>query len=157
MKRTNIIIACIVIVVGVAAYVIFHGGGSSGITTGPNPDEQNMSQISGGVDPSLIPPGGSITIGTAKGNVTTKNFYKTALGLVEGTDLVMVQNANYEIDYSSVDSSFAITMAPNVPATMEVTAESDLLNTLGVSTADACRLSVLVYEGSQARALSFCK
>jgi hypothetical protein len=146
--RKIIIIAVVVIVAGVAAFFILRGinggGGPSLPGQGGSSGEQNMDNVTGGVSSSDIPSGETLTLGTPSGNVTVKNFYKTALALIEGTEVVLAKNDGYEIDYSNVDSSFVITIRQIPIDSVRVDAESQLLNLLGISKNDACRLSVSV-------------
>jgi len=129
-----------------------------------NAGEQQMGQVSGGIPASEIPPGDTLAIGTSKGSVKVNNFYKTALGIVEGSEVVMAQTAAYEIDYSAVDSSFIITIKEEPVSAVRSSAETALLNILGIRQKDACSLAVAVIVpapvdaqlGGRSYPLSFC-
>jgi len=162
---SGVVVAIIVLSVG--AYFLLGGGSGSGkvgAPTGNIQGEQNISNISGGVAPGDIPAGDTLVIGTATGDVTVKNFYKNALGIVEGIQVMLVQNANYEIYYSKSGSTFTIVLLGGSRADAQATAENDLLSVLGTSKADACRLSVSVIvpftvdaqTGGRTYPLSFC-
>lgn len=168
MKKQIIIVASVILVIIVAAtaYFVFGGSGSSGGPSGPSGSlgEQSMGNITGGVPSSEIPPGETIVLGSSRGSVTVKNFYKTAIAIIEETEVVLMKNDMFEIDYSKTDSSFTITILKGPVSASRANAEGQLLSILGVAHAAACRLQVSVVvpvsvdaqTGGRSYPLSFC-
>jgi hypothetical protein len=90
---------------------------------------------------SDAPTSTTITIGTSQGVVSMNNFYQTGVGAQEQY-IIIKQNTNYEINYDTYFSSFYIAIMGQPVATWQPVAEQDFLQTLGVSTTDACKLDV---------------
>lgn len=97
----------------------------------------------------------TINIGTGNGAVEVKNFYKKIVDTEEGF-VIMADNENYQISYDRSTSIFYIYSINAV--LLQSQAESELLNILGVSQQDACKLNVLVLQPGQTTGmrLSFC-
>lgn len=149
MKKIIIIIAAVLVLGGIGFFVwqsiqgSYSNNGGSSVPTGAS-GEQQIGTLAGGVTASEVPAGDSIAIGTASGTVTVKNFYKNAIGIIEGSEVVLAKTGNYEIDYSRADSSFTIMIIKGSVAVAQADAETAMLGMLGVSRADACRLAVSV-------------
>ena len=97
----------------------------------------------------------TISIGTGNGSIEVKNFYKTLVDTEEGS-IIMADNENYQISYERSTSVFYIHFRND--AVSQSQAEADLLNVLGISQQDACKLNVLVFQSGLAEGsrLSFC-
>lgn len=128
---------------------------------------EGMAQSGDEFSDPLVPPAEmygaptstTITIGTSQGVVSMNNFYQTGVGAQEQY-IIIKQNDNYEINYDTYFSGFYIAIKGQPFATWQTAAEQDFLQTLGVTTTDACNLTVA--EGNEAvsstekYALSFC-
>lgn len=122
---------CLAVVAGVLLFLPHEGRAQSG-------DE---------VSDPLVPPAQmygaptstTITIGTPQGVVSVNNFYQTGVGAQEQY-IIIKRNSNYEIDYDTYFSIFYIAITGQPFATWQPVAERDFLQTLGVSTTDACKL-----------------
>lgn len=146
--RRLVLIAVVIVLVGVgmaAAFTFFRKqpvgqetGGSLSEGTGGNLQPQPLGQYPG------VPVGETFTIGTAEGILTVKNFYKSAVAIVEDTDVVLKETRDYSIHYSRADSSFQVIIMNKPTAAARSAAEKDLLSILGVQLADACSLKVVV-------------
>ena len=169
MKKIIAISVVIIILVAIAILVIRGVTGNAGLA-GSVPvqagttNEQRVNQITGGISSTDMPPGDTLTIGSPSGNVTVKNFYKSAVGIIEGTDVILAKDNNYTIDYIKGNGSFVITIDQGPIAAVQATAENQLLSILGVNQKDACRLSPSVAVpatldkqiGGRSYPLSFC-
>lgn len=144
-----------------ALYFVFMSNGENGVFT---QEGKPAPQIDPGIS-FEYPTGDSFVIGTEKGGVTVKNFYKTAKEIIEQTEVVLAETKDYLIVYHAATSNFDIeflSKASNFESIL-VSAESDFLSRLGVFGADACKLGVTVnvpygrdlIVGGQ-RPLSFC-
>ncbi|OGI25075.1 MAG: hypothetical protein A3J76_02475 [Candidatus Moranbacteria bacterium RBG_13_45_13] len=86
-----------------------------------------------------------ITIETPSGEVTLNNFKKNAEVSSSGV-LYFIDKDKYNIGYNPTSQEFIVTLlvGENVENTRK-DAESDLLNSLGVSRGNACKLNVFLY------------
>lgn len=118
-----------------------------------------------GGSPIAIPPGATISIGTAEGTVTMNNFYNNAAYLDQDEQAVVVQQSStYSFIYSIPNSSFTITITRTPFEAARQTAEAAFLNVLGISQFDACKLNVTINTpynidsnpADQGLGLSFC-
>lgn len=129
---------CLIIVAGVLLFLPHQGWAQATLSGFDSGDESS--------DP-LVPPAQMygaptstiITIGTSQGVVSVNNFYQTSIGAQEQY-IIIKQNANYEINYDTYFSVFYIAITGQPFATWQSAAEQDFLQTLGVSTTDACKL-----------------
>lgn len=117
----------------------FRGTGEGPLTNEPAPQ----------INPGILveyPAGAEFIIGTGKGGVTVKNFYKTAKGIVDQTEVVLDETKDYLIVYHAPNSNFDIYFLSktNDFGTVRSVAESLFLSRLGVSKNDACKLDVVV-------------
>jgi hypothetical protein len=112
-----------------------------------------------------FPTGPTLDIGTPTGVVTINNVYAsdTPVNIVQ--DVVFKETQDYLMVYDPSDSSFWIAVTvPNSFSTWQPVAEQDFLQTLGVSTTDACKLNVVegvIYsagdpDDGKSFSLSFC-
>ncbi len=179
-----VIVAIAVILVAAGIYLSLRGvrpnaSGGSASSTGslfpsltPNsggsaPATPSGTSVAVSTSTAAFPTGSTFQIGTAQGVVTVKNFYKTAAYITQDNETVaIVQQNDYAIGYYRPDSSFTIVFN-SVPsgsfASLRATAEQAFLAALGISQADACKLTVsesVVDKTSpyigQAFGLSFC-
>ncbi len=151
MKKKTIII--IVIILVVAVFFLFQkssstsGGGEGETGTLPSTSVNatttatNTTPITSNI---VFPTSSALTLGTAKGNVTMNNFYKSADYITEDRQTVEIQQqtSTYSIVYNVSDSSFIITILSMPFETTREAAEAVFLNSLGISRQDACKLNV---------------
>ncbi|HEY5221374.1 MAG TPA: hypothetical protein VIJ29_04550 [Candidatus Paceibacterota bacterium] len=148
--RTIIIIATAVIVlicVGVGLYFYFAnaGAGSSGIPAGSSATGGNEVTLPAVQVLSGTPTGTILTIGTPSGLVQMNNFYLSNPPVTDGGEtVILASTTDYLITYDTIDSSFWIGIDPTQFDTVRPTAEQAFLSVLGVSSADACKLDVVV-------------
>ena len=107
------------------------------------------------------PKGDFFELGTERGSVAVKNFYKTAKEIVDA-EVVLAETPDYLIVYKPLEGNFDIFIlsANNLHDLIQL-AEEKLLEQLGISREDACKLNVAVYGanpafGGDVRPLSFC-
>ena len=129
-------------VVSLVIGVVFFAGNANQASIADTAGESTTSAPL--VKPANIPEGDTITIGTAKGAVNVKNFYKNAAGAAEQF-IVMKKNDNEEINYDTYTSGFSIIIAKSPVSLYRPQAEGDFLGLLGISQVDACKLKV--FEG----------
>lgn len=89
-----------------------------------------------------LPTGPELSIGTAQGTVSVNNFYAANPPVGDYGTIIIKQTENYLITYDSQTSEFWLAITGTPFATWQTTAEQDFLATLGISKADACKLSV---------------
>jgi|ERR1051326_690209 hypothetical protein len=140
MKKIIIIIAIILVGMFAAlAYVVIF---KKPTTTGPDTTNTNYS-IKPLPSPE-IPQGTLITLSTKEGNVTVNNFFKSAVRIIE-TAVYLKDNSNYSIIYYSDKNQFMIALYASDSSqanNFRKQAENNLLNILGISQTNACKLSV---------------
>lgn len=108
--------------------------------------------------PGDAPQGDTFVVSGPGGSIRVNNFYKNAIGIVEETQVIIKKSTDYEIDYSRADASFTISLKGKNSDIRSI-AETDLIQILGVSKADACKLRVSEYDLSRpgvTNSLSFC-
>ena len=166
MKKTLIIILIIVVIaLGVGLYFLFAHPSNLGTQTVTNTQSTgglpapvingspsissttNSSNLPDYIGPASevlgsLPGGGMLQIGTAQGTVTVNNFYTNDPPVVEGDVIVFKQTPNYDMTYDPSTSEFWLAILGTPFETWRVAAEQDFLSTLGISQADACKLSV---------------
>lgn len=91
---------------------------------------------------SNFPTGDSITLGTPKGGVRVKNFYKAIVDTEEGFIRIR-DNDDYRLSYNPADSNFYINIFSQPFEVSRKKAEKDFLDILGVSQPEACKLRVV--------------
>jgi flagellar basal body-associated protein FliL len=152
-KKTIIILVIIVIILVIAAFFLFQKNSSTsggvGEETGTLPSTSvNATTTATNTTPMtsniVFPTSSALTLGTAKGNVTMNNFYKSADYIAEDRQTVEIQQqtSTYSIVYNVSDSSFIITILSMPFETTREAAETVFLNSLGISRQDACKLNV---------------
>jgi len=114
----------------------------------------NGTSLSPSAPSITIPPGDTISIGTASGTITMNNFYNNAAYIDQAQRAVVIeQSSTYSIVYNIPDSSFTLDILGAQSEATRQTAEKAFLSALGISQQNACKLSV--YESPQ-QGLSFC-
>jgi hypothetical protein len=93
---------------------------------------------------SNFPTGDTITLGTPKGGVVVKNFYKTIVDTEEGFVWIR-DNDDYRISYNTADSNFYIDIFSQPFDMARKKAEKDFLDILDISQSDACKLKVVEF------------
>ncbi|MDR3378605.1 MAG: hypothetical protein P4M10_07965 [Verrucomicrobiae bacterium] len=153
------VVLAIALVAGAAVFMFVNRSASTAQTTIPSTVGTGTSQAANVLVPVYSAPSSTtITIGTPSGLVTVNNFYKTALG-AEEQFVVLAQGQDYEITYNVNTSSFYINVLQTPFDAGRAAGEAGLLQILGVTRADACKLDVT--EGAAGNTsgkifLSFC-
>jgi len=144
MRKYFLLIIVIIIVSSVVVYFWLGRPANPPPATASNLNSEN--QVSAGLNiisslPRNYPVSETLTLGTSRGAVTVKNFYKNVIGQ-EG-DTVLIENAkDYRLTYNMSQSSFWIFIL-NGPVTAVLNAaESDLLKILNISQQEACLLNI---------------
>ena len=107
---------------------------------------------------SRYPQGDTVVLGTSRGGVTVNNFYKAAIDTDEGYSLLLTQTDGYRISFIIPDSKFQIELFSDYAANA-FKAEDAIVNMLGVSQQDACRLTIVEVKTSSnldPHPMSFC-
>ena len=140
------VIAIILIGVGIAVYFNSQShGGSAAATGGASPGASAGQEAILPVAQAIpaAPTSSVIAIGTPHGTVSVKNFYISNPSTTDGGETVILESTeHYMLTYSTLDGSFWIGIDPDQFYALRSQAEQDLLSILGVSTTDACKLSV---------------
>ena len=149
MKKLIIIVFAIVVVI-LIAFGVFYLVQKNAANNTPTSTTGTLPPVSTSTPTSstnlVIPTSTTITLGTSQGSVIVKNFYQSAGYITQDQQTVSVkETADYVIAYNVSDSSFAIALLSIPLEAARQAAESALLNALGVSKQDACKLTV--YEG----------
>ena len=164
MLKKLLIIIIIVALLGIGAWFYFQ-----------NLPTQNNSGITGNVASGTLPAisvvalptstmlADMVAIGTSKGTVVVKNFYRTGVGRDEEY-LYFESSSAYSLLYDTIDSSFVVSISGGPLSETRSVAEGALLSALGVNQTDACKLTVVVGVSSdvdpslahRALPLSFC-
>ena len=141
------VVAVLIVVACFLAYFLLIGrkapsgpGGGTGVTPGLPP-------VSYPTTPVTIPSGDKITLQTASGMVEVNNFYKGATAVTNSAALVK-NEPEYQLVYLKDDGLFLIPIQAYSMADalkFRADAETDFLNSLGISKADVCKLDVDVY------------
>ncbi len=110
--------------------------------------------------------GEKIALGTSDGIVEVRDFYKDpAVFAIEEEDFMLDIRANYYIAYHRLQSSFEIVIKQSPVESARANAELWLVDYLGITQEDACKLKALVTVpitvdqnlGGRSYPLSFCK
>jgi hypothetical protein len=168
MKKIILIVVAIVVIlaIGIFAWLYFQNSSGSPQAT----ELKSVGALPGvatGTGPMPLPASAqssTVEIGTPSGIVTVDNFYKTATGRDEEY-VTFASSPAYSLQYDTDNSSFVVTISAGPLTATRPAAEAALLNALGVSLADACKLNVTVgiepsvdpAFANQALPLSFCK
>ena len=159
--RKYILIIIGITIVGVLLALLFGGkpqdAGLAGTNNVPAPQILPGEQLN-------VPTGDTLVLGTSRGSVAVKNFYKTAEEIIEQTEVVIRQTNDYIIVYHASNSSFTIIVRGRPLATARRSAEDMFLAVLGIPQSSACDLSIRVslpYDADDAfrggdYPLSFC-
>lgn len=91
-----------------------------------------------------LPTSSRLAIGTSGGTVQVINFYLSDPPVIDGGYVIVKQAQEYIISYDPVNSDFWIGISATPFTAWQLPAEQDFLATLGISEADACKLSVTV-------------
>jgi len=111
--------------------------------------------------PPKISTGEKITVGTAKGSVVVRNFYKNPVRTTPGFEVVIKETDKYSISYYPWGGGFFEINVPRATLDTIKAAEEDFLDNLLISKTDACFLNVFVvipYDNAETvvQDLSFC-
>lgn len=106
-----------------------------------NRDENTLFPVSPSTPAAPLPTGDQITLTTRKGSVTTKNFLKTAEDFGAGVYALSMME-NYHINYYRPDNSFQIAILTRPAQTGRDQAEAALVEMLGITGQEACKLLV---------------
>lgn len=117
----------------------------------PRDKTETTSPGAGGLPPvvlststqPIVPSGEKVDIGTSRGIVSVKNFYKNRLPLTPDQDSVFFASTeDYNILYFARDSSFSIGLLRKPVQEARGKAEKAFLDALKISKEDACKLDV---------------
>jgi hypothetical protein len=146
MKKLVIIVIAVIVAV-VALLLIFGNRYQPSQTQTPTGGTGTLPSPS--VSSSSIPSGDTVLLGTSQGTVAVKNFYKEAEIMNQNTVFLRMDSfnnaAHYDFGYNRLGSQFYIMIdAYSLADAIKYrsAAEEDLLNTLGISEADACKLNI---------------
>lgn len=145
MKKTILIIIIVVVVVLIATALIFFRGNAPGPAGTPVATSTGggLPAVSPGATPAGAPTGATFTIGTPQGSVIVNNFYKSADYITQDQQaVVLTQTFTYTIVYNISDSGFIISLLSTPLQAARTAAETAFLSDLGISQADACKLTV---------------
>ncbi|MBI4087697.1 MAG: hypothetical protein HY434_02600 [Candidatus Liptonbacteria bacterium] len=167
MSKKTIFVATAIVFVTAAGFfiskILFGGSDSTGGSSGGVAGE--ISSVVSRL--ASIPEGDMLSIGTPRGAVEVKNFYKTAVGAREQF-VVITSTDGFGINYDTYTSGFSVYISAAPFDTNRHLAEKDFLEILGINEADACKLKVWVGaspedlsgyglpRGEDSRGLSFC-
>jgi hypothetical protein len=174
-KKTIITVAILAIIIAMGAFVVYRPlpaieafAQSATLTTSstysfpPAVSSSTLPDYLGSVSEvfDTFPTGPTFDIGTATGVVTVKNLYAPNAPVNMVQSVVFKETQDYLMVYDPVDSNFWIAVTvPNAFSTWRPVAEKDFLQTLGISTADACKLDVtegvIYFAGDSNDGLSF--
>ncbi len=157
-------LAVIFIVVGF--FISRMNGDEPRIVSGPSAAEEQLNeQQNAGREFAGAPEGDTFLLATPGVSVRVKNFYRTAVRVVEGVEVVLVETSEYRVSYIRPSSAFLLNVWGERPGQARLEAERALLRALDVPEATACRLTVEVWlsptagtpDAAQALPLNFCK
>lgn len=89
-----------------------------------------------------IPAGETVQIGTPRGTVVVKNFYKNVVATDEEF-FILQKIGNYVISYDTMHGNFTVEILGAPVNETRKAAEENLLNLLDITRADACKLKVI--------------
>ncbi len=154
MKRLIIIVA--VIIVALLLVIFFRKSG-----TPPDLSDSGLPPdqiLPADAPPRTFPAGDTIAIGTDKGTVTVKNFYRNLVDTEEGFIIIRDEPA-YMIYYEVTSGAFFIDLSVPFSDRARAEIEKSFVALLGVSGEDVCKLDVTVTSSQspgETRPLSFC-
>lgn len=145
INKKIIYIAAAIVLIAITGFFILRSvfSGGSGQRGGEELSEPAAYKISPLVN---ISQGDVLSIGTPRGAVGVRNFYKTALG-AEEQFVILKKNENYGINYDTYTSGFSIYIYISA-APLEanrLAAEKDFLDILDIDMIEACKLNI--WEG----------
>ena len=168
MNRKYIIIgfAAVAVVLLVVGFIIARTGGNGGepAVSGEGGEEINEFESAGNT--AIDAPEGETFMLPAPGvSVRVKNFYRSAVRVVEDIEVVIAETPDYRISYIRPFTLFIVNVWGERPGQTRFAAERALLTALNVSEQSACRLSVEVWlspvpglaDGGKSLPLSFCE
>jgi len=140
---TAIVVVAIIAVI--AGYFVWKGSqssswGSSDTTTAPPQGVDGLAAIPIN-STANIPTSATLALGTSQGTVTVNNFYTKAVG-IDAETIILVNDPNYEITYDRTTSAFAVSVGNGVPPDSTNKGIANLIQILGVSEGDACKLTI---------------
>ncbi|MEY4731569.1 MAG: hypothetical protein RL681_515 [Candidatus Parcubacteria bacterium] len=169
MGRRYIIIgfAAFAVILVVAGLVLSRTGGNGGkIVTAPSASDENINEYQdAGTEALGAPEGDTFMISVPGVSVRVKNFYRSAVRVVENTEVVIAETSDYRVSYIRPFTLFTITVWGERAAQARQEAERALLKALNISEASACRLNVEVWlspatglsDAGKPLPLSFCR
>jgi len=138
-------VAIVIVCLGVGIYFYFAnvGAGTSDAPAASLPAGGNEVTAPASQALSNTPTGTVFAIGTQGGLVQVNNFYLSDPPVTDGGEtVILASTTDYLITYDTIDSSFWIGIDPGEFSAIQPVAEQAFLSTLGVSSADACKLDV---------------
>ncbi len=144
-KKLLIIVGSIILVIIVAAVLILllsKKAPVAPVATGtPTVNTQTSAP-----NPSTLQNGDKVIFQTTKGDVSVNNIFKGKQINTSGQiqPIILSQNSFYQVSYSYDGNFFGISMLKTPVKQYRTAAEEALLNALGISNTDACKLPVSV-------------
>lgn len=135
-KKLIILILAFIILVGTPLILWISQMGKQSTQIGPRPSIATPTTFI----PLTQTPQGKIVIN----DVVMDNFVETASRVDEANDVFFVDTSEYEIVYLTPFQQFLITIKQTPFESNRIRAEADLLRTLNISEADACKLNVQI-------------
>lgn len=169
MGKKYIIIgfAAFAVVLLVAGFLLSRMNGNSGeVVTAPSASDEPIDEHqNASTDIQGAPEGDTFALATPGVSVRVKNFYRSALRVVEDTEVVIAETSDYRISYIRPFTLFMVNVWGERAGQVRLEAERALLKALAVSEQSACRLSVEVWlsadsglpDAGRPLSLSFCK
>ena len=143
MKKTTILILIFLAIALIAAGFYFYltRPPVNPPANGQNFPPMNLPDLTP-VATSTLPVTDKIVVGASSGGVRVNNFYKNAVEIYPWRDVDLKRQDGYQITYVASEERFYITIN-DAPVDKNIAAaEAAFLSSLGISRAEACRLSV---------------
>ena len=138
--------ALAVILVAVGFFFSRTGGLGGEVVTTPSASDEPINEYqSATADIQDAPEGDTFTLATPGVSVRVKNFYRSAVRVVENIEVVIAEAPDYRISYIRPFTLFTVNVWGERAGQARLEAERALLKALNIPEASACRLSVEVW------------
>ncbi len=149
MKKIIIIGLVGLVLVAVGIWMLLPGNPISTPQPAPTP---TSTPVATGTLPGVtlapeaaFPTSTTVLIGTPKGSVEVRNFYKDFVSRsYDKTSITVAATTSYSISYYAPDGSFSISIDRPPFVAVRAAAETAFITNLGISRSDACKLKVSV-------------
>jgi hypothetical protein len=143
MKNIMGILMVVVVLAGITVYFVFMRPEAAKYTFDPeSPEaEANLPELAPQGFTVVYPKPDTLIIGTSKGDVEVRNFYKNVIDTEEG--MVILKDGDYTLTYDRPTSKFSIIFRQDpAPDTLRTEAQQALLDMLGVGEDKVCMLDI---------------